>query len=76
MKQYWQSVVLKIDALSLRERAMIFAMVAADFGRDCEYLVLDPQFAKAKQLSNQMKQELRFIFAQAEIQQKLKAAGN
>ena len=74
MKQYWQRIVLRIDALTLRERAMIFAMAAVVLTTLVNVVLLDPQFAKQKQLSERIKQEQETIAGiQAEIQQKVKS---
>lgn len=54
MKQYWQTLVQKIDALSLRERVIIFAMLATLFIAIFNAVLLDRQFARQKQLSNQV----------------------
>lgn len=71
MKQYWQRLVLKIDALSLRERAIIFAMAALILVVLVNNAVLDPQYARQKQLSQRIKQDQSVIAAiQAEIRQK------
>lgn len=73
MKQSWHKLALRIDALSLRERAIIFAMAALILISLINAALLDPQFAKQKQLSQQVKQEQAQIAAiQAEIQQKVK----
>lgn len=74
MKQYWQRLVSRIDALSLRERAMIFAMAAVILITLVTTVLLDPQFAKQKQLSERIKQEQgKTAEIQAEIQQKVRA---
>lgn len=74
MKRAWKKIALKIDALSLRERAIIFAMAALALISLVNAMLLDPQFAKQKQLSQQVKQEQAQIAAiQAEIQQKVKS---
>ena len=74
MKQYWPRMVLWIDALSLRERAMIFAMAAVILITLVTTALLDPQFAKQKQLSERIKQEQEMTAAiQAEIQQKVRS---
>lgn len=57
MKQYWQKSVLKIDALTLRERVIIFAMVAILLIALMNALFLDPLFTRQKQLSGQLKTE-------------------
>lgn len=77
MKQYWNRIVLKVDALSLRERAIIFAMVATILVVIMNTFVLDPQFAKQKKMSNQMKQDQsQIMVVQAEMQQKMTAQNN
>jgi MSHA biogenesis protein MshJ len=76
MKLYWQRLVLRIDALSLRERAMIFAMVAVILITLVTTILLDPLFAKQKQLTERIKQEQeKTAEIQAEIQQKVRARG-
>ena len=54
MKQYWQKLVHKVDALSLRERVIIFAMLAVLFITIFNAALLDRQFSKQKQLSDQV----------------------
>jgi MSHA biogenesis protein MshJ len=54
MKQYWQKLVQRVDALSLRERVIIFAMLAVLFIAIFNAVLLDRQFTKQKQLSNQV----------------------
>jgi MSHA biogenesis protein MshJ len=74
MKQYWQRIVLRIDVLSLRERAMIFAAAAVILITLVNTVLLEPQFAKQKQLSERIRQEQEKIAEiQAEIQQKVKS---
>lgn len=74
MKQYWQRMVLRIDVLSLRERAIIFAMAALALIVLVNTGLLEPQFAKQKLLSERIKQEQEKIAGiQAEIQQKVRA---
>jgi MSHA biogenesis protein MshJ len=73
MKQTWQKLALRIDALSLRERVIVFAMAALVLISLINVALLDPQFAKQKQMSQQIKQEQTQIATiQAEIQQKVK----
>jgi MSHA biogenesis protein MshJ len=57
MKQTLQKIVLKIDSLSLRERAIIFGLIAVLLLTGVNLLVLDPKFAKQKQLSEQVRAE-------------------
>ncbi|OGB23044.1 MAG: MSHA biogenesis protein MshJ [Burkholderiales bacterium RIFCSPLOWO2_02_FULL_57_36] len=54
MKQYWQKLAQKIDALSLRERVIIFTMLAVLFITAFNAALLDRQFRKQKQLSDQV----------------------
>src|SRR3569833_2007732 len=70
MKQYWQKFALRIDALSLRERVVIFAMLAVAVIALINNAVLDAQFAKQKQLSEQIKsQQFQVTQIQADIRQ-------
>ena len=74
MKQNWQKFALKIDALSLRERAIIFVMVAIILMTSINVLLVDPQFAKQKLMSEQIKQEqAQIAVIRADIQQKVKS---
>ena len=71
MKQYWQRLVIKIDALTLRERVIIFAMAALLMIVLINTALLNPQYAKQRHLSGNIKQEQARIAAmRAEIQQK------
>jgi MSHA biogenesis protein MshJ len=77
MKQYWLRLVLKIDALSLRERSIIFLMIAALLIALVNTAVLDPQFAKQRQLSELVKaQQTQIDQIQSEIQQTVKVRGD
>ncbi|WP_019141382.1 hypothetical protein [Noviherbaspirillum massiliense] len=72
MKQYWQKSAEKIDALTLRERAIIFAMVALALVVLVNTFLLDTQYRKQQQLSQRVKQEQTLVAAlQAEIQNKV-----
>jgi MSHA biogenesis protein MshJ len=57
MKQRWQRLTVKIDAMSLRERAMIFAMAALVVVTLVNTLLLDPLLARQKALSQRAVQE-------------------
>jgi MSHA biogenesis protein MshJ len=71
MKQHWQRISLKIDALSLRERAIIFGMAALILITLINAVLLDPQFAQQKQISQRIKQDQASIAGmQAQIVQK------
>jgi MSHA biogenesis protein MshJ len=72
MKQYWQRIAGKIDALTLRERVVIFAMAALILVVLINTLLLDAQYARQTQLTQKIKQERSQIAGmQADIQQKL-----
>lgn len=74
MKQYWQRFALKIDARTLRERAIIFVMAVLALIVVVNTFVLDAQFAKQKKLTEQASQDRSKIAAmQSEIDQKLRA---
>lgn len=71
MKQYWQKLAVKIDALTLRERVIIFAMAALILVVLVNMLLLNPHYAKEQQLSKGIKQDHERIAAlRAEMQQK------
>lgn len=55
LKRYWQLMSDRVDALTLRERAMVFAAVAVTLVALVNLLLLDPLSAKQKQFSQQMK---------------------
>jgi MSHA biogenesis protein MshJ len=55
MKQHWHRMQIRIDALSLRERAIIFAMAALILLTLVNSLLLDPTYARQKQLSQAVK---------------------
>lgn len=69
MKQYWQRLEAKIDAMSLRERAMAFGIAALVLITLINTIMLDPLLAQQKQYSQQVKLDQQQIAAiQAEIQ--------
>ena len=73
MSGYWQKFSLRIDALSLRERLIIFMMAALVGITLVNSLLLESQFAKQKQIAQQIRQEQSQIAGfQAEIHQILK----
>lgn len=74
MKQHWQRVELKINALSLRERVMAFAVAVLVLITLMDTLLLNPLLEKQKQLSQQVKQgQQKIIAMQAEIQRRVKS---
>lgn len=74
MKQHWQRLQQKIDALTLRERALAFAAAAFILVTLINTMLLDPLFSQQKQLSERVKQEQQQLTAlQSEIQMRVKA---
>lgn len=57
MKQIWQRFASKIDGLGLRERIAIFLMAAVILIALLNVTVLDPQFSKVAELSQQIAQD-------------------
>jgi MSHA biogenesis protein MshJ len=77
MKEQWQRIALKIDALTLRERVIIFAMAAVILVVLFNTALLEPQFAKQKQLTQRIKQDQSKITGmQAQIQHKTTSPQN
>jgi MSHA biogenesis protein MshJ len=75
MKEQWQRLELRIDALNLRERAMAFAIAALLLITLVNMLLLDPLLAKETQISQQVRQQQQQIAAmQAEIQTTVKGS--
>ncbi len=74
MKQYWKTLVTKIDSLSLRERVMVFMMATVVLVAVLNATVIDPLYAKQKLLSFQANQyQAQMAAIQTEIQQKIQA---
>jgi MSHA biogenesis protein MshJ len=77
MKQYWQKLALKIDSLTLRERAVIFAMAAVVLVAGANALLLDPLFARQKQLSSQIQAGRKQVdLVRAQINETVKGPQN
>ena len=75
MKQTWLKLATRIDAMSLRERVIIFAMTVAILLVLVKTFLLDEQFAKADALSQQIAHDQSQIAGmQMDIQQKVKIA--
>ncbi|RZI43060.1 MSHA biogenesis protein MshJ [Herbaspirillum sp. HC18] len=73
MKQHWERISQRIDALTLRERVIVFALAVVVLLTVINALLLDPQTAKQQQLSGQLKQnQAKIAEAQKEMQQKAK----
>lgn len=74
MKRYWELARTRIDELSLRERAMIFAAAGFVVISLINAILLDPLLAKQKILSAQMiQQQEKMKGLQAAIQSQLQA---
>jgi len=74
MKKQWQRLELKIDALNLRERALLFAISALVLVTLINTVMLDPLLDRQKQLSLQVRRDQQQIAAmQAGIQAALGA---
>ena len=74
MKQAWQKIAARIDALGLRERVLVFAMAVVVVVALINALFLDPQFSKAAALSKQIAQDQSQITGiQADIREKMLA---
>lgn len=70
IRQQWENVSAKVDAMSLRERAMIFAAVAFLLVSLVNTFLLDPMLLKQKSLSSQVIQQqekMKEIQAQIEV---------
>jgi MSHA biogenesis protein MshJ len=57
MKQYWEKFQTKIDAMSLRERGMVFAAIIVALIALANFFFLDPLLTKQKSLTAQMVQQ-------------------
>jgi MSHA biogenesis protein MshJ len=74
MKQSWQKFALRIDALTLRERAVIFAVAVLILAVLVNTFLLDPQYATQTNVSQKIKQQQSQIAdIQNQIQQTVKA---
>ncbi len=74
MKQYWLKLEARIDAMNLRERAMVFAIASLLLITLVNTLLLDPLHAQQTELSKKVRHEQQQIAAmQAEIQARVKS---
>lgn len=72
MKQYWQRLAARIDGLTLRERAIIFAASALTLVVLVNVMLLEPRYAKQKEISQRIRQEQTQIAAlRTAIQQRI-----
>lgn len=76
MRQIWEKLLLRLDALNLRERVMVFSGAALVVVFLLNILLLDPAFKEQKTVSQKMKQNQDEIAKiQFEIQSKVRAHG-
>jgi MSHA biogenesis protein MshJ len=69
MKRFWQQIESRLDGLSLRERAMAFAVTVLVLITLINTVLLDPLLAQQRRLSGQIRTEQQQVAAlQAEIQ--------
>lgn len=74
MKAWWLKLEGRINALSLRERAMVFLVAALVLTTLFSTAIIDPLSAREKQLSQQIRQDQQQIVAlQSEIQARVSA---
>jgi len=74
MKQQWQQFALKFDALSVRERILVFGASAALLIFMLVYLVVNPQLDKRKALADTIAQRQQAVAAiDAEMAQRMAA---
>ena len=57
MKKQWQELAQKIDARSLRERGMVFAIVVAALVASFATFVLNPRMVEQRQVSQQLSRD-------------------
>jgi MSHA biogenesis protein MshJ len=73
MKQVWENFAARIDAMSLRERCLVFAVVAGLLAALLETILLDPLFTRQSQLSQRIaEQNNKIAGIDGEIVQKLR----
>lgn len=70
IKQQWEKVGAKLDALSVRERAMVFLAVVSILMWLASALLMDPLVAEQKQVSDKMQQQQTAL---ADVQMKIMA---
>lgn len=74
MKRYWQRLAEKIDALTLRERIIVFAMAALALITAVNEGMINPMFRQQKTLSDQLQgDQAKIGEIRKQIQQKLRS---
>ena len=77
MKQHWEKLVTKVDAMSLRERGLIFAAAAFVLFMLIKVLLFDSLLTQRKELFNQIQQQQEKMKAnQAQMEASLQARKN
>jgi MSHA biogenesis protein MshJ len=72
LAQQWAQLTNKIDALTLRERGIMLVVISAGIIFLLNGLLIDPQYAKQKILSDRIKQEqAQIVASQIEIAQRV-----
>lgn len=75
LKAHWQNLANRIDALSMRERIMVFAAVVVVIVAIINTLLINPQLAHQKRLAEEIVQSQQATAAmQSQIQELLKAS--
>ena len=74
MKQHWQKLSLRLDAMNVRERVLVFAAAALALIFLLNALLLDPLFLQQKKVAQQLTQDqAKSAELEREILQKLEA---
>ena len=74
MKKHWQKIAGRIDALTLRERAMLFSMAAGVIIFLSFFLLLNPSYAKQRKMLQEMTaQQDQIAGVEAEIARTIEA---
>lgn len=75
MKKHWENLVTKVDAMSLRERGLIFAAAAFVLVMLIKILLFDSLLAERKDIFNQIQQQQEKMKAnQAQMEASLQAS--
>ena len=74
MKRLWQQYLVKMEAASLRERAMIFAAAAVAVIALASSVLIEPELAKQRRLSGEVEQRQGEIRKMQELLQAMVAA--
>lgn len=76
MRQTWEKLLMRLDALNLRERVLVFSGVALILVFFLNIVLLDPAYRQQKNVSQRVKLEQEAVAKiQTEIQNKVRAHG-